>query len=160
MVKIQDAVERKRYFSVKDAARIVGYSSDYITRIAREGKIDSRVVGRRRIINVDDLKLFELNTRALKRRQRERLQLKRLEELRAHEAPRLGISQPSFIIPGNRAAVLGAVGFFVLLCLAAGQIQFLLYTGGFKTAQLANLMQGAAYAFEFFGISDGRYSEL
>jgi hypothetical protein len=46
----------------KDAARIVGLASDYISRMARAGEIDGRLVGNLWFVNLASLKSFIAST--------------------------------------------------------------------------------------------------
>lgn len=70
----------QKYQSARDAAARVGYTGDYVTRLAREGKIDARKEGRAWVVDIDSLKLFTLQAEAEKRARGEELREERLNE--------------------------------------------------------------------------------
>jgi len=55
-------VEGKRYISAKRAANETGYTSDYIGQMAREGRVDSKKVGRVRFVNEDQVKSYTVDS--------------------------------------------------------------------------------------------------
>jgi len=50
----------KRVQKARDAAALVSYSPDYVSRLAREGKILAEQRGRDWYVDIDSLKLFVL----------------------------------------------------------------------------------------------------
>lgn len=75
------SVEHTRFVSVRDAALRVGYSSDYVARLAREGKVLSEKQGRQWLVELDSLKLFILEMEAQKRLRQEELRRERRADL-------------------------------------------------------------------------------
>ena len=76
----QSTLKEKNYKKASEASKLVGYSSDYITRLAREGKIDAKQVNRQWLVDLDSLKLFSLNAEAEKRERGEKLKEERMNE--------------------------------------------------------------------------------
>lgn len=58
----------QKFIPTRDAARKVSYTPDYVTKLARDGKIISQKVGRSWYVDLDSLKLFVLERDAEKRR--------------------------------------------------------------------------------------------
>lgn len=77
----------------KEVAGLVGYTSDYVTRLAREGKIDAVNEGRQWLVDPDSVKLFSLQAAAEKRERALQLREKRIQEraltVRATEAAKI-----------------------------------------------------------------------
>lgn len=73
----------RSFMPAKDAAKLVDYSSDYVSRLAREGKVVAEQRNRQWYVSVDSLKLFVLQQ---KEEQRERQRLLREERLREYAA--------------------------------------------------------------------------
>ena len=48
-------LQDKNYISAKRASELVGYTRDYVGQLSREGKIDSRMVGRSRFISEESI---------------------------------------------------------------------------------------------------------
>ena len=88
------------HLSVKEAAQLVGYTSDYVARLAREGRIISKKENGRRLIDRDSLKMFELASRAEKQRRQEQLRAERLLErdLKNKKSAR-GVATPDLALP-------------------------------------------------------------
>ena len=72
--------ESQKYVSPREAAMRIGYTSDYVTRLAREGKIAAQRNGKKWIIDLESLKLFSLQVEADKRTRSEELREERLHE--------------------------------------------------------------------------------
>lgn len=51
-------IDGKSLYPIKDAAKLVSYSRDYITRLAREKKITAAHVGRQWFVDLDSLKSY------------------------------------------------------------------------------------------------------
>ena len=71
---------RKKFLPSSEAAKLVRYHSDYVSKLAREGKIEARRVDRQWQVDVESLKLFSLQAEAEKRRQSEALSKQRQVE--------------------------------------------------------------------------------
>ncbi|MDC1205225.1 helix-turn-helix domain-containing protein [Candidatus Pacebacteria bacterium] len=72
--------EGEDYLKTTEASRLVGYSPDYVTKLAREQKINARQVGRYWYIEPDSLKLFSLTAEAEKRKRKGQLREERIKE--------------------------------------------------------------------------------
>ncbi|HVS79441.1 MAG TPA: hypothetical protein VHF05_00505 [Candidatus Paceibacterota bacterium] len=48
-------IDNKKYISAKRAAKLTGYATDYIGQLARNGKIDSKMIGRSWFVNEESL---------------------------------------------------------------------------------------------------------
>ena len=70
----------KKFVSARIAAKRVGYSQDYVSRLAREGKVASQKEGKQWMIDLDALKLFSLEQQREKRERQGELSQKRKEE--------------------------------------------------------------------------------
>jgi len=55
-------VEGERYISAKKAAQETGYTSDYVGQMAREGRVDSKKVGRVRFVNEKQVKGYTVKS--------------------------------------------------------------------------------------------------
>lgn len=71
----------KKYLDAKSAGCLVGYSPDYVTRLAREEKIIAIQSGRQWLVDIDSLKLFSLTAEAEKRERANRIRFERKREL-------------------------------------------------------------------------------
>ncbi len=79
-------IDGRTFSSIKEAAQLTSYSRDYITRLAREGKIAASYVGRQWFIDVTSLKNYAENI-ALEHEARKRLlSEERKQERRVREA--------------------------------------------------------------------------
>lgn len=56
-------VDGRNLCSVKESLTAVSYSGDYVTRLAREGKIFAKLVGRQWFVDLDSLRTYESNSR-------------------------------------------------------------------------------------------------
>lgn len=70
-----------KFLDARSAGKLVGYSSDYVTRLAREKKIAAVQTGRQWLIDIDSLKLFSLSVQAEKRERAEKIREERRVEL-------------------------------------------------------------------------------
>ncbi|MFT5036442.1 MAG: hypothetical protein ACI9VM_000002 [Candidatus Azotimanducaceae bacterium] len=107
----QSTFEEKKYLIASDAAKLIGYSSDYVTRLAREEKIVAKQINRKWFIEIDSLKLFSLVGEAEKRVRKEKLREERISEraimLREANEQVLGVHvQPSQVSALMQTAVL------------------------------------------------------
>ena len=67
----------KKFVPVREAAKRVSYTTDYVSRLAREGKIEAKREGRAWLVELDSLKLFSLQAKADAIRKQEELKLQR-----------------------------------------------------------------------------------
>ncbi len=71
---------------IKEAALRVKYSRDYVSRLAREGKIVASQVGRQWFVDLASLERFALEASSLEAVRKEELRLERKRELMAKES--------------------------------------------------------------------------
>lgn len=72
--------EQNNFIPVKEAAELVGYTTDYVARLAREKKIDGRRAGHQWLVERDSIKLFQLTKEDEKKKRQQELRAKRLQE--------------------------------------------------------------------------------
>lgn len=84
MTEVEDSnfQNSKKYVTVKEATKRISYTPDYIARLAREGKIESIRKGRQWLVELDSLKLFQLQADAEKKhRQAELSKVRQIERV-------------------------------------------------------------------------------
>jgi len=59
--------EGKKYISSKRAAKLTGYTHDYIGQLSRAGKIDGKVIGKTRFVEEKSLLSYEKNNNGIKK---------------------------------------------------------------------------------------------
>jgi len=69
-----------KYLAAKEVAARVGYTSDYVTRLAREGKVSAERRGRQWFVDPDSVKLFLLQMEERKRSLQDKIRDERLNE--------------------------------------------------------------------------------
>ncbi|MAZ30027.1 hypothetical protein CL655_01960 [bacterium] len=74
------ASQRNQFLTAREAAKYVTYSADYISRLAREGKLLAEQRGRQWYVSLDALKRFSLEQQAEQRARQELLREQRLQE--------------------------------------------------------------------------------
>jgi len=81
MTKVpQKKKNSRKFISTREAASLVGYTTDYVARLAREKKVVAKQVNKQWMINCDSLESFVLKTETNKRERKENLRLQRLQE--------------------------------------------------------------------------------
>jgi len=77
-------IDGKELFSIKDAARLTGYSRDYVARLAREKNITAAYIGRKWFVDLSSLKSYIESVTLEKEIRKKRLseERKRERELR------------------------------------------------------------------------------
>lgn len=78
-------IENKKLLPIREAVTHVSYSKDYITRLAREGKIAARWIGRQWFVELSSLQSYEESARIEQELRKQKLsaERKREHELRA-----------------------------------------------------------------------------
>lgn len=100
---------------IKEAAVAVSYSRDYVSRLAREGKIVASQIGRQWFVDLDSLVTFSKSAELQDEARREVLRVERKSELKTKEA--LDVLE-SFTFEKVRSQHFDAVGVsFAALCL-------------------------------------------
>jgi hypothetical protein len=72
-----------RFLPAKEVAALVQYTPDYVTRLAREGKVVAEKRGQQWFVSADSLKLFSLQQAAEQRERQNNLREQRLREYAA-----------------------------------------------------------------------------
>lgn len=100
---------------IKEAAVAVSYSRDYVSRLAREGKIVASQIGRQWFVDLDSLVVFSKSAELQEQARKQELRVERKSELKTKEA--LDVLE-SFTAEKVRGQHLDAIGVsFVTLCL-------------------------------------------
>ena len=79
-------IDGKEYLSAKDAGRAFGYTSDYVAKLAREGKIDGKKIGRSWFVNEHSLDSFVQSVEKSKQERLDKLRVEGHQEYRALQA--------------------------------------------------------------------------
>lgn len=74
------APKRARFISTKEAAQLFSYSADYVSRLAREGKVLAEQRNRQWFVSTDSLKMFALQQADEQRARQRELREQRLRE--------------------------------------------------------------------------------
>lgn len=96
---------QKNMMVAREAADMVGYSLDYVSRLAREEKIIGERRGRQWFVDVESLKLFSLEAKAEQRKRQEQLREDRKVELLAVQKKILADKQAESITAFPTVAV-------------------------------------------------------
>lgn len=78
-------IEEKKYLPSTALAARFSYTSDYLAKLAREGKVDSTRVGRQWFINEESLQKFVAERHEQKSVRREELRQERMSERQQHQ---------------------------------------------------------------------------
>jgi hypothetical protein len=129
---------------IREAAKRVSYTTDYVGRLAREGKILAKREGRVWLVDLDSLKLFSLQAKADAIRKHEELKVTRKLESVARQAnsflPEKKVTDQSFY----QVALLESAAVTVCLSLLFLLVQVSLSFGlGLTDFQKASLTVGA-----------------
>ena len=95
---------KNKLIPVREAAKLVSYTGDYISKLAREGKIESELRGRNWFVDPESVKLFSLQAKSDKRKRSQLIAVERKLERKAYEngvATKKSESKP---VAGLRAA--------------------------------------------------------
>lgn len=131
----------ERFLAAKEAAKFVSYTPDYISRLAREGKVVAEQHGRQWFVSLDSLKHFMLEQQAEQRSRQESLRAKRLQE---YARTQLTNQEQRAVTPSTLPALAGiAVAMLCLLLVAT-----LGWVGYQERLQVAELFSGAAVVQE------------
>ncbi len=122
-----DASQAKMILA-KDAAKMVGYSTDYVTKLAREGRVLGELRARQWFVDLESVKLFSLHKAAEQRRRQEELRQARLTELARTQVSTLDAISSAEI--RQRQPVALALSVVALLCLlVTAKLGFSMYVG-------------------------------
>lgn len=94
-------IDGKMLHPIKDAAQVVSYSRDYVTRLAREHKIRATYVGRQWFVDIDSLQAYA-ETSAMEQEVRK----KQLSEERKREQQLHAAAERAAAVQGARASAL------------------------------------------------------
>jgi len=99
-------IKNKKYVTASDAGKLFGYTSDYVARLAREGKVKGQRLGREWLVDPRSLEAFSKSTAVLKQRRNEELRRERKEE----RSPNLEEASQSSEISAPRVVAKAATG--------------------------------------------------
>lgn len=146
---LKASVQTDAFVSVKDATSLVSYSSDYIARLARQGKIVAEQRGRAWFISPDSLKRFSLEQQAEQRARQAALKEERLQEYARKQVP----DMTALLEVRTRQQVVPA---FLLSSIATACVILTLAIGAFAfeaKLQPAQLLSGAADVLRILGVA-------
>ncbi len=114
MAKVLE-IDGKKLHSIKSATALVSYSSDYITRLAREGKIVASHIGRQWYIDVESLKHYESIMEIEQSIRKQKLSEERKQErsLREEVTQRKVARAKAHRVKANRTKVVVAAAVFL-----------------------------------------------
>lgn len=136
------------FIPAQSAGKLVGYTGDYVSRLAREGKIKASKVGRQWLVDPDSLKTFSKLSEMQKSERNQQLRTVRKREQRADK-----ISEKKQVLENelqqkiNQGAPVAvfATTCIVLLGVCIGSAGYYGLTGAYsKTAVISALEQTAA----------------
>ncbi len=78
-------IDGKKLYSIKDAVKMVSYSRDYITHLAREDKIMASYIGRQWFVSIESLKLYSDDMALEKGIKSKHLSFDRIKDLKINE---------------------------------------------------------------------------
>jgi hypothetical protein len=151
---VEHSPKSARFVSAKTAAEHIDYTPDYISRLAREGKVAAEQRGRTWYVSLESLKLFSLQQAEEQRARQRALKEQRLREYAAKQRTALATRATMQLETQALSAALaaGAVG----MCL------FVLGTLGWvvvrEELQLAQLYTGAETVWSELGQVFGVFS--
>ena len=143
-----------KFIPVRDAADLVSYTGDYISKLAREGKVDGERRGRNWFVDPESLKLFSLKAEADKRKRSELIAAQRRVERKEKKVINAPVAPVAPLVVQNpnskaSASLAFAESFAITVCVV---LVFLLVeavsTSGIYPAEMAkgvkNLKQEVA----------------
>ncbi len=135
-------INGKSLYLIKDAVSKTTYSRDYVTRLAREGKIVASHIGRQWFVDVDSLKAYAEASALEQEIRKKQLSAERIRERRIHEAAELHNSRQSKRAQSVRARSLVAASFVLGLGLLGGAtLHSTLLLQGVQISQVASTQQ-------------------
>lgn len=135
--------QHPRQMPSKDAAQLVGYTCDYVARLAREGKVVAQKIDGQWWIDIDSLKLFTLQTEAHARERKAQLRQDRLTELATEKLKRKQTKMKA-VLDGEQPVAVLATATFSVCCL------LLLFIAGSAYTQKLSLVALASGAHTTF----------
>jgi hypothetical protein len=114
----------KRFISTREAASLVGYTTDYVARLAREQKVVAKQVKKQWMINRDSLESFVQQTETNKRERKENLRLQRLQERAQVQSAKQASEVRQQISLSSKYAVAQTTVLFLALFLVANLMWF------------------------------------
>ncbi len=113
-------LEKLNFVPTKVAADKIGYALDYISRLAREGKITAELRGRQWFVDMNSVKLFQLQSESEKRNRSEDLREERLREMANSQKSVLFAVQSDKISASASTSLVLSFIFFVCFSLFGG----------------------------------------
>jgi hypothetical protein len=118
-VRTPSLTEREGFVSARQATEFVSYSPDYISRLAREGKVLAEQRGRQWFVSLNDLKRFSLEQQAEQRARQEALRVERLAEYtKKQAAQQQAVAAEAATTGGYRAVLVSGIATTCLLLVA------------------------------------------
>ena len=134
------AEDRAAFVTAKEAAKFVSYSPDYISKLARDGKVAAVREGRQWLVSLEALKHFSLEQQAEQRARQQALREDRLREYAKRSVAGEQVEQQAALV--RSALPAGALTLVVTSCV--GLIVFMGWLSIEAELQPANLWGGAA----------------
>jgi hypothetical protein len=115
-------INGRKLSPIKDAARVTSYSPDYVTRLAREGKVVAVHVGRQWFVDIESLQAYAESVALEQVVRKRQLSEERKRERQLREVVELQRARRTLSTRGVEARAI-LVAMFVLVCgLSAGAV--------------------------------------
>lgn len=137
------AVEGKNFIPASDAGRSVGYTSDYIAKLARDGKLEATRIGRQWYVTLDSVLDFKSRTEEEKKIRGAEIRRERLEEQERYRR-QTGVLIPSreYVseVPDTRLVALAETLLILVIGLTLGMSgHFMLQSSEVHSAAASNV---------------------
>jgi len=151
------SINGTNYLSASDAGKLGKYTSDYITKLAREGKVDATRVGRQWYVNPKSLEAFSNKSEEQKKVRAEKIREERKAEQRAHiEVQNVSESISEIEPPKNKVVALQHTLAILVLGLALGAAGFFVNIAP-PTTQEANVIESSLGSIERIALALYRF---
>lgn len=107
----------QKFVTAKEAAAFVSYSPDYVSRLAREGKVLAEQRGRQWFVSLDSLKQFSQQQEAEQRARKEELREARIREYAKTKASAVAEEQATQVAVLQPTAILFTTAVSMCVCL-------------------------------------------
>lgn len=149
-------IPNQKRISAAEAGRQFGYTNDYVTRLAREKKVNATRVGKQWYVDAASLESFVTKSELVKKEYADRLRAERKKE-RVQLAQGAGGARVAVVpLRGSRAGALAKAGMVVCVGVMAGG---LIFVGGLRategTLQQAGVLGAIkAFALRLYGFGE------
>lgn len=145
-------VDSKHFISASAAGKLVGYTSDYIGKLAREGKIEATRVGRNWYVSRDSVVAFKLKVEEEKKIRSASIREERLQEQVTHKQTHIEVSTPRSVpvpkVPDKKFVALTQTLVILVIGLVVGVSGY-----GITTPSTATVVETELNVFERFALS-------